>query len=215
MLNIIKLQFNRKKLVLNDEIQYFYDIKTTTTTFNLMKKITLLLLMCLPITVAFARIEIDMTKELSNITGNLIIDGNALQAKHGSREQIVIIGKDMVLNDRSSFLFQNVLVQLSGRIVVKGATRPLLLDAYIFCKDSGPLKSDNILTLKKFDDIYIAKVDYIKNLPGDPEICIYSSSGTRVYKGKKSETGNVQLPIAMYDVKVVGVEFKNKLLFIN
>lgn len=180
-----------------------------------MKKITLLLLLTITFTVSYGQIVIDMTEKLSNINGHLVIDGNTLQAEHGTREQIIITGKDMVLNPRSSFLFQNILVQLSGNIIVKGPTRPLLLDAYIFCQDSGALVSNSIMTLEKFDDIYVAKVDYIKNLQGDPEIWIYSTDGSRVYKGLKSEAANLQLPIAMYDVKVVGVEFKNKLLFVN
>ena len=180
-----------------------------------MKKNTILTLLIISSFTSFGQIRVDMTKELSDIKGHLAIDGNTLQAKYGTREQIIIIGKDMVLNERSSFLFQNVLVQLSGDIIVKGPTRPLLLDSYIFCNNSGALKSKKILTLKKFDDIYVAKVDYIKNLQGNPEIWIYTTDGKRVFKGKKSEASDVQLPIAMYDVKVVGLEFKNKLLFIN
>ena len=180
-----------------------------------MNKITLLLLFLFIGTGTYAQRYIDMTEELSNITGNLVIDGNTLQAKEKTKEQIIITGENMVLNHRSSFLFQNVLVQLSGKIIVKGDVRPLLLDSYIFCKDAGPLVSKKVLNLERFDDIYVGKVDYIAKLNGNPVIHIYSAAGKRVFKGTKSETTDFKLPIAMYDVKVVGVAFKSKMLFIN
>ena len=154
-----------------------------------------------------------MTSALGNINGHLTIDGNTIQSENMSRDQVVITGKNMVINDRSSFIFHNVLVQLSGKIIVKGKIKPVLFDSYILCKDAGNLSSASIIEVDDFDNVVIGKVDYIKKLPNNAEIWIYDLSGRRVFKGSKSEANKASLPISRYDVKVVGESFESKVLF--
>ncbi len=164
---------------------------------------------------AFSQKYIDMTEELSNIKGHLAVDGNTLQYKNNTKDQIIITGKDLVLNDRSSFMFNNVILQLSGKIIVKGAAKPSLINSYIFCKNSGALKSPNIIEKDDLKSINIGDVAYIKSLKGNPELWVYDISGQRVFKGTKKDAENFTVPISKYDVKVVGVEFKDSVLFVN
>jgi|GEM_PF-3483478 len=182
-----------------------------------MKKTILIpsLLLSFILGTSYGQKYIDYTKELSNISGHLVIDGNTLQSKMNTRGQIIITGHNMVLNDRSSFMFNNVIIQLTGSIFVKGKTRPGLIDSYIFCKNSGALKSDKIIEIKKFDKVEVRRVAYIESLKGNPEISIYAADGHRVFKGRKSDTEDFHLPISTYDVKVTGIGFKDRLLFIN
>lgn len=177
-----------------------------------MKKITLLFLLITSF-ISFGQEYFDMTKELENINGHLTIDGNALKYRHNTREQIIITGKDLVLNDRSSFTFNNVILQLTGKIIVKGKVKPVLIDSYIFCADSGAMKSDRVIETDSLEDIRIADASYIQKLKGNPEISIYSPSGTRIFKGTKNEAKDYSIPISRYDVKVVGVGFKDNVLF--
>ncbi len=156
---------------------------------------------------------IDMTDKLSNIKGHIVIDGNSIQSSSNSREQIIITGKDMVIQDRSSFVFHNIIVQLTGKIIVKGKIKPVLFDSYIFCKDAGGMIADNIIEMNDFADVVVSKVDFIKKIKGNPQIWIYDSSGKRVFKGAKDETKGLTLPISRYDVKVVGQTFNSKVLF--
>jgi len=164
---------------------------------------------------ALAQRYIDMSEALANVRGNLIIDGNTLQHRYHTSDQIIITGKNMVLNNRSSFLFNNVIVQLSGEIIVRGKTRPKLMNSHIICKRSKSLKSKNIHEIKNQEHSYIGSVEYIKNLKGNPELWVYDVSGKRVFKGTKKDARSYQLPISTYDVKVVGVAFKSNILFIN
>ena len=181
-----------------------------------MKKITTLILF-FATTLVFSQVEIDMTKELSNINGHITIDGNTLQAKLGTKDQIIITGKNMVFNDRSSFVFNNVIIRLTGNIIVRGALRPTLMDSYILCKNAGSLKSKNIIETKVVErnEVEIGKVAYIKNLQGNPEIWLYSTTGQRIFKGSKSEANSFKVPVSRYDVKVVGQSFKDKVFFYN
>ena len=154
-----------------------------------------------------------MTEKLSNINGHMTLNGNMLQYKNSTKEQIIITGKDLVLHDRSSFVFNNVIVQLSGNIIVKGTTKPVLMNSHIFCADSGNLRSPNISEATNFQKVNIGSVSYIKNLEGNPELWIYTTSGKRIFKGSKEEAENFQVPISKYDIKVVGVGFKDNVLF--
>lgn len=164
---------------------------------------------------SYSQEYIDYTDQFANINGHLSIVGNTLQKEMNTREQIIITGHNMVLKDRSSFLFNNVIVQLTGSILVKGKTKPALMNSYIFCKNSEALKSDRIIEIKKFDKVEVSRVPYIESLRGNPVISIYATNGNRVFKGRKSDTKDFQLPISNYDVKVNGIGFKNSLLFIN
>lgn len=179
-----------------------------------MKNFTLFT--CLLIsTLTFGQKFIDMADALSNVNGHFVIDGNTLQSKYNTKDQIVITGNDLVLNDRSSFIFYNVILQLEGDVIVKGAVRPKMYDSYIFCKKSKTLESKNIIEIKNYNDVIAGEVDYIKNLPDGSEIWLYNSEGKRIFKGKKNEINTFSLPISRYDVKVVGHSFKDKVLFYN
>ncbi len=156
---------------------------------------------------------IDMTEQLSNIRGHLTIDGNTIQSTNNNREQVIITGKDMVIHDRSSFVFHNVIVQLTGDIVILGKIKPVLFDSYVFCNDAGGLQANSIIETDDFADVMVSRVNYIKKIQGNPQIWIYDTAGKRVFKGSKSETSNVTLPISRYDVKVVGQSFESKVLF--
>ncbi len=177
-----------------------------------MKKITLLTLL-LVTTLAFGQYKIDMTEALGNINGHLAIDGNALQVKYNTKDQIIITGADLVINHRSSFIFNNVIVQLSGDIVVNGDVKASIIDSYVFCKKSGSLKSKKIIQSNNYADVVVGEVEYIKNLPDDSEIWLYNPEGKRIFKGTKEEAFSFRVPISRYDVKVVGHSFKDKVLF--
>ena len=164
-------------------------------------------------TLSHSQRYINMTSEFSDIKGHLTIDGNALQVEFGTNEQIIITAHDLVMNDRSSFLFHNIIVQLSGAIILKGKrVKPVLMDSYIFCSNAGSLKSNFIIETDSYAKVNLSKVEYIKSLKGNPEILVYNSSGKRLFRGKKSETDTMRLPISRYDIKVVGLEFKNQIL---
>lgn len=179
-----------------------------------MKTISLLIALAITATVSSQK-YIDMSQLLSNMNGHTTIDGNALQVEHNTREQIIITGQDMVLNEKSSFLFRNIIVQLSGKIRVKGISRPYIMDSYIFCKNASGLKSKFIIETKNTDRVMLAKVDYIKSLKGNPDLWVYDMAGKRVAKGKKNDLAETSLPVSQYDVKVVGIEFKEKVLFVE
>jgi len=179
-----------------------------------MKKITLITGLLLSI-IANGQYYIDMTEELGDMTGNTQIDGNALKLKHGTTEQIIITANDMVLNDRSSFMLRDVIVQLSGKIVVKGDCRYIINGSKVLTKNPGKLKSENILKPKNFEKQILGNIEYFKNLEGNPQISVYAMSGQRVAKGTKEQLRSKELPISFYDLKVEGVEFKNKLLVVE
>ncbi|WP_010179419.1 hypothetical protein [Aquimarina agarilytica] len=156
-----------------------------------------------------------MTNQLSYIKGNLIIDGNTLKREYNTREEIIITGKNMRISNKSGFVFNNVIILLSGSIEVEEDSKiyPKILDSYIFCKYAEGIESKNIIKRSNFNNVSLEKVDYLKKIQGDPQIWIYDSSGKSVYKGYKSNMTNISLPISRYDVKVKGRSFDEKILF--
>ncbi len=180
-----------------------------------MNKIIFLLFVFFNSFTILGQVYINMTDKLSDVNGHLIIDGNTLQHERGTKEQIIITGEDLILNDRSSFVFNNIILQLTGKIIVKGTVKPALIDTHIFCKDSGDFKSPNVMETTNFEDIIIAEVPYIKELKGNPMIWIYNRSGKRIFKGTKKQAEGSSLPVSKYDVKVAGIGFKDNVLFIN
>ena len=179
---------------------------------SIMRKITFYLVILIS-SFTYGQEYIDMTPQLANISKHLTIDGNTLQFKNNTKEQIIIRGKDLILHDRSSFIFSNVIVLLSGKIITKGTVKPLLINSHIFCKDSGNLKSPSIIETDNIDNVNIGNVSYIKSLKGNPVLWVYTTSGKRIFKGTKKEAQNFEVPVSKYDVKVVGVEFKDNVLF--
>ena len=179
----------------------------------IMKNFTLII--GLLVSTLNAQIYIDMTKELSSVSGHLTIDGTQIQVDQKNNEQVIITGKDLVLNDRSSFLFRNVILKLSGEIIVNGSVRPKLMDSYIFCEKSKALKSPNIIVGNTRQNVQVSNVGYIQKIKGDPVLWIYDLAGKRVFKGKKSESIKKVLPMSRYDVKILGVGFESKVLFVE
>ncbi len=184
----------------------------TLKNLQTMKKITLLTFLLIS-TFTFGQKIVDLSDVLANVNGHVTIDGNMLQAKYNTKDQIIVVGEDMVIQDRSSFVFNNVIIQLSGNVVVKGDVRPKLIDSYIFCKNSDGLKSKNIIESNDYSDVVVGEVDYIKKLPAGSEIWLYNAEGKRIFKGKKEETHGFSVPVSRYDVKVVGHSFQEKMLF--
>lgn len=159
-----------------------------------------------------------MTKELSNIDGNLAIDGNMLKLKYSTREEIIITGKNLHLKNKSGFVFNNIILQLSGNIIIddEATVYPKIIDSYIFCKSSDNIESKRIIQDSKFKDIVeLSKVKYLKKIKGNPKIYIFNSAGKCEFKGYKNEIEGNYLTVARYDVKVDGKQksFKSKILF--
>ncbi len=179
-----------------------------------MKTIIFLTLILLNLSI-FSQKYVDMTHQLANIKGNLIIDGNILKKEYNTREEIIITGKNMKINHKSGFVFNNIIVQLTGSILVDDDSKicPKLLDSYIFCKYSEGISSKSIIKKSNFRNVSLDKVEYIKKINGNPEIWIYDRSGKLVYKGLKSNINNIYLSIARYDVKIKGKSFDEDILF--
>lgn len=179
-----------------------------------MKKIIFyaITLTTLPI---FSQKYIDMTQQLANIKGNFIVDGNILKKEYNTREEIIITGKNMKIRNKSGFVFNNIIVQLTGSIIVEEDSKiyPKLLDSYIFCKHAEGISSKSIIKKTNLRSVSLDKVEYLKKINGNPEILIYDRSGKSVYKGLKSNISNVYLPIARYDVKIKGKSFDEDILF--
>jgi len=106
-------------------------------------------------TLLFSQKYIDMTEKLSNIDGNLAIDGNVLKLKLKTREEIIITGRNLHLKNNCGFVFNNLILELSGSIIIdEGATvYPKIIDSYIFCKSSENLQSNRIIEGTRFNDI--------------------------------------------------------------
>lgn len=164
---------------------------------------------------SYSQYYIDMTYELSNVKENLIIDGNTLKSEHRTREEIIITGKNLVLNDNSGIILNNVILLLNGSVQIKDGARvfPKLIDSYIICKNSDQWESKFIVTKSNFESVELRKVKHIKKIKGNPNITILDASGKIVYKGPKDELNNKKLPIARYDLKVEGRSYESKLLF--
>ncbi len=183
-----------------------------------MKQLIILFSICFS-SVCISQKYINMSKELSNIKGNLIIDGNSLKLKHDTREEIIIIGEDLRLNDKSGIVLNNVIVELSGRILVEDDAKvyPKIIDSYIFCKSSDNLSSSKIIVKSKFNRyVELSRTKFIKRIKGNPKLYIYDSKGKCKFKGLKSETVGEFLNISRYDIKIDGKNksFKNKVLLI-
>ncbi len=170
------------------------------------------IILCLISITSFGQLKINMSKELTNISKPLIINGSSIQAERGTRDEIIITGKNMNIKNKSGFFFNNVLIFLNGSINFEGQIKPKLIDSYILCKDAGLLNSKNIIEVKSFDAFNLGKTKYIKKLANNPQLQIYDGNGTRVYNGNKEGTKDIFLPISRYDIKVIGVTFDEKVL---
>ncbi|WP_010522461.1 hypothetical protein [Aquimarina agarivorans] len=180
-----------------------------------MQKTTLSVYMIFLSSFVFAQKYIDMTAQLSNIEGNLVIDGNILKKEYDTREEIIITGKNMIVQDKSGFVFNNVIIQLSGGLIVEAESHvyPKILDSYIFCKYAEGITSKNIIQRSNLKHVNLQKVKYLKKITGNPEIWIFDRSGKSVYKGLKNEINDLIVPIARYDVKIKGRTFDEAVLF--
>lgn len=158
---------------------------------------------------------IDMTKKLSNIEGNLVIDGNSIRKKLNTREEVIIRAQNMVFNKTSSIILNEVIVQLSGDIIIESGAKvfPKFLNSYIFCKGSESWESKNIIVKSNLKEFNLFKVKHIKKLKGNPVIFIYDFSGKKVFEGNKESTKGVKLPIGHYDLRVKGEAYLSNLLF--
>lgn len=128
-----------------------------------------------------------MTNELSNIKENLLIDGNILRRKHNITGEVIIKGKNMKFNNNSGIILNNVIIQLSGSIILEDEAKiyPKFIDSYIFCKSSDQWEFKNIIIKSKFDDVKLEKSKYIKKIKGNPKIYIYDASGQKYMRGIK------------------------------
>lgn len=179
-------------------------------------KTSLLLLFLLTSFFANSQFYIDMTNELSNVKENLVIDGNTLKINHNTREEIIITGKNLKLNNNSGIILNNLIIQLSGNIIIEEDAKvfPKLINSYIFCRSSENWNSKYIIEKSNTESVDISKVKSIKKIKGNPKITIYdSATGTRVYSGYKDNSKGKTLSISRYDLKVDGGEFLSNLLF--
>jgi len=163
----------------------------------------------------FSQKYVDMSKQLSHIDGHIVIDGNKYRRELNTREEIIITGKDMVINGKSSIILNEVIVQLSGEIMIDDEVTvyPKFLDSYIFCKASDNWESKNIIVKSHIKDIEISKVKYIKKIKGNPKISIYDCAGKNVFKGSKEDTKGKMLSVGRYDLRIQGQAFQSKLPF--
>lgn len=162
-----------------------------------------------------AQVFIDMTKELSNISETLLIDGNILKKKYNIEGDVIIKGGNMFFKNNSRVILNNVIIQLTGSIVLEEEAKiyPKFINSYIFCKSSDQWTSENVIIKTNFKEVKLEKVDYLKKLEGNPKIFIYNSAGQNVYTGYKSNLKGATLPIGIYDLRVQGMKYQSDLLF--
>ena len=162
-----------------------------------------------------AQVFIDMSEELSNINKTLLIDGNLLRKKHNTSGEIIITGKNMLFKNNSRVILNNVIILLSGDIILEDDAKiyPKFIESFIFCKSSDQWISENIIVKSNFKDFELAKVKHIKKIKGNPNIYIYDLSGKKVYSGPKDKIKDVKLAVGRYDLRVEGKFFKDNLLF--
>ena len=163
----------------------------------------------------FSQTYVDMTKELSNIDSNLLIDGNILRRAHNTSGELIVTGKNMTFSDNSGIILNNVIIQLTGDIILEDGAKihPKFINSYIFCRSSDQWSSKNIIIKSNYNDVDLSKVKHVKKIKGNPEIYIYNSSGKKVYSGFKNESKGTKLSIGRYDIRVVGQAFQSELLF--
>ena len=163
----------------------------------------------------YSQVYIDMTKELSDIKKNLLIDGNILRRKHNIKGDLIVRGKDMKLANNARIILNNVIIQLTGSIILEDEAKvfPKFIESYIFCKSSDQWESKNIIIKSKFNDVKLEKSKYIKKIKGNPKIYIYDASGQKVYAGPKDNLSNLEVPLGRYDLRVEGKSFESSLLF--
>ncbi len=172
-----------------------------------MKDLGILLVILLNYSIVISQKYIDMTPELSNIKGNLIIDGNSLKLKHHTREEIIIRAKNLKFSNNSGMVLNNVILQLSGNIIVDDGAKifPKIIDSYIFCRSSENLQSKRIIIKNNFKDVVnLSKVKYLKKIKGNPKVYLYNKAGKCKFKGLKSEMENKYLAVSRYDIKIEG-----------
>jgi len=156
-----------------------------------------------------------MTNELSNIKENLLIDGNILRRKHNITGEVIIKGKNMKFNNNSGIILNNVIIQLSGSIILEDEAKiyPKFIDSYIFCKSSDQWESKYIIVKSKYNDFRLDKIKHIKKIKGNPKIYVYNATGGKVYAGRKDDVQDLYLPIGRYDLRIEGESFQSDLLF--
>jgi len=162
-----------------------------------------------------AQIFVDMTDELSNVSQKLIIDGNAIRSEYGVRDEIIITGKNMFFSGKTNLILNDVVVQLSGDIIVRDGVKvyPKFLNSYIVCKSSESWESKNIIVKSSVTKVDLSKVKHIKKIKGNPRITIYDYSGHKVYDGTKADTKGKMIVLGRYDLRVKGQSYLSKLLF--
>ena len=156
-----------------------------------------------------------MTEDLSDVSETLLIDGNLLRKEYDALGELIILGKNMVIKNNARIILNNVIVQLSGDIILEDEAEiyPKFIDSYIFCKNSDQWNSKYIIVKSGYKDVSLSKIKYIRKIKGNPKIHIYDPSGKKVYSGRKDEIKEVKLTIGRYDLRIEGKSFESDLLF--
>ena len=163
----------------------------------------------------FSQTYVDMTEDLADVNGTLLIDGNLLRKKNDTQGEIIILGRNMLIKNNARIILNNVIIQLSGDVILEDDAQiyPKLIESYIFCKNSDQWNSKYIIVKSGYEDVSLSKIKHIRKIKGNPKIHIYDPSGKKVYSGRKDEIKEVKVAIGRYDLRVEGKSFESDLLF--